>query len=97
MLVSASFVLLMTPGLAFFHGGLVRRKNILSVLMRCFMARCLMTVLWVLVGYSLAFSNEHVLGGFVGSLKYVLRSSRGHGGGWQEHVRRPLPLTRHRG
>lgn len=71
MLVSSSFVLLMTPGLAFFYGGLVRRKNILSVLMQCFMAMCLMTVLWVTVGYSLAFSDEHWLGGLSGNLKYA--------------------------
>lgn len=71
MLVSAALVLLMTPGLAFFYGGLVRRKNILSVLMQCFMAMCLMTVLWVLFGYSLAFSDEHVLGGLIGNLKFA--------------------------
>jgi len=71
MLVSAALVLLMTPGLAFFYGGLVRRKNILSVLMQCFMAMCLLTVLWVVVGYSLAFSNESVLGGLVGNFNYA--------------------------
>jgi Amt family ammonium transporter len=71
MLVSAALVLLMTPGLAFFYGGLVRRKNILSVLMQCFMAMCLLTVLWVVVGYSLAFSNESMLGGLVGNFNYA--------------------------
>ncbi|NOZ22649.1 MAG: ammonium transporter [Planctomycetes bacterium] len=71
MLVSAALVLLMTPGLAFFYGGLVRRKNILSVLMQCFMAMCLMTVLWVIIGYSLAFSDESMLGGLVGNFKYL--------------------------
>ena len=71
MLVSAALVLLMTPGLAFFYGGLVRRKNILSVLMQCFMAMCLMTVLWVVVGYSLAFSDGSLLGGLVGDFKYA--------------------------
>ena len=45
MLASSALVLLMTPGLAFFYGGLVRRKNILSVLMQCFTCMCLMTVL----------------------------------------------------
>ena len=55
MLTASALVLLMTPGLAFFYGGLVRRKNILSVLMQCFMCMCLMTVLWVVVGYSIAF------------------------------------------
>jgi Amt family ammonium transporter len=71
MLVSAALVLLMTPGLAFFYGGLVRRKNILSVLMQCFMAMCIMTLLWVTIGYSLAFSDEHVLGGFIGNFKHL--------------------------
>jgi Amt family ammonium transporter len=77
MLVSAALVLLMTPGLAFFYGGLVRRKNMLSVLMQCFMAMCLMTVLWVIAGYSLAFSDEHLLGGFIGSLKYAFLNNVG--------------------
>ena len=63
VLVSAAFVLLMTPGLAFFYGGLVRRKNVLSILMQCFMAMCLITLQWVLFGYSLAFSpGSHWLG-----------------------------------
>lgn len=66
MLVASALVLLMTPGLAFFYGGLVRRKNVLSVLMQCFMCMCLMTVLWVVIGYSLAF-GESTLGGFIGN------------------------------
>lgn len=78
MLVSAALVLLMTPGLAFFYGGLVRRKNMLSILMQCYMAMCLLTVLWVVVGYSLAFSDEHVLGGFIGSLKYAFLGNVGY-------------------
>ena len=66
MLTACALVLFMTPGLAFFYGGLVRRKNILSVLMQCFMCMCLMTILWVLVGYSLAF-GDNVLGGLIGN------------------------------
>jgi Amt family ammonium transporter len=69
VLTSASFVLLMTPGLAFFYGGLVRRKNILSVLMQCFMAMCLVTLLWVTVGYSLAFGTDK--GGWIGGMDYL--------------------------
>jgi Amt family ammonium transporter len=65
MLVASALVLLMTPGLAFFYGGLVRRKNVLSVLMQCFMCMCLMTVLWVVVGYSLCFGDS--MGGFIGN------------------------------
>ncbi len=66
VLVSSALVLLMTPGLAFFYGGLVRRKNILSVLMQCFMSMCLVTILWVVVGFSLAFGTD-VAGGFCGN------------------------------
>ena len=70
MLTSCALVLLMTPGLAFFYGGLVRRKNVLSILMQCFLCMGLMTILWVLVGFSLAFGSD-VLGGVVGGLDYV--------------------------
>jgi len=65
MLTATGLVLLMTPGLAFFYGGLVRRKNLLSVLMQCFACMCLMSVLWVLVGFSLCF-GESTFGGFIG-------------------------------
>ncbi len=70
MLTSCALVLLMTPGLAFFYGGLVRRKNVLSILMQCFLCMGLMTILWVLVGFSLAFGSD-VLGGVVGGLDYM--------------------------
>jgi ammonium transporter, Amt family len=65
VLVSAALVLVMTPGLAFFYGGMVRRKNILSVLMQCFILMCVISVQWVLWGYSLAFGPDfhHVIGG----------------------------------
>ena len=55
VLASSALVLLMTPGLAFFYGGMVRKKNILSILMQCFMIMCLISVQWVVIGYSLAF------------------------------------------
>jgi Amt family ammonium transporter len=55
VLVSAALVMLMTPGLAFFYGGLVRRKNMLSVLMQCLMILCLISLQWVAFGYSLSF------------------------------------------
>jgi len=58
MLVSAALVLLMTgPGLALFYGGLVRKKNILATMMQSFAMMCLVTVLWAVVGYSLAFGH----------------------------------------
>ncbi|HAL45191.1 MAG: ammonia channel protein [Planctomycetes bacterium GWF2_42_9] len=56
VLISAALVMLMTPGLAFFYGGLVRRKNYLSILMQCFLAMALLSVQWVLFGYSLSFA-----------------------------------------
>ena len=70
MLVSIAFVLLMScPGLALFYGGLVRRKNILSVMMQCVFLMGLMSVVWALVGYSLAFAPPlfegfDIIGGF---------------------------------
>ncbi len=58
MLVSATLVLFMTlPGLALFYGGLVRTKNVLSVLMQCFTITCVVTLAWVAVGYSIAFGD----------------------------------------
>src|SRR5271154_2097700 len=59
MLVSAALVLMMTgPGLALFYGGLVRHKNILAIMMQSFALMALITVLWALVGYSLAFRRD---------------------------------------
>ena len=58
VLISAALVFLMTPGLAFFYGGLVRRKNMLSILMQCFILICMITLQWVLFGYSLAFGPD---------------------------------------
>ncbi len=69
VLVGAALVLVMTPGLAFFYGGMVRRKNVLSILMQCFILMCLVGVQWVLFGYSLAFGPD--LGHFVGSLGWI--------------------------
>src|ERR1700691_6818021 len=66
MMVSAALVLMMTgPGLALFYGGLVRRKNMLAIMMQSFMLMAVISVLWALVGYSLAFGgNGPVVGGF---------------------------------
>lgn len=69
LLASSGLVLLMTPGLAFFYGGLVRKKNMLSILMQCFMAMCLVTVAWIVIGYSLAFGSDK--GGLIGGLDYL--------------------------
>ena len=59
VLISSALVLGMTiPGLAFFYGGLVRRKNVLSILMQCFIITCVISLQWVLFGYSLAFGPD---------------------------------------
>jgi Amt family ammonium transporter len=65
VLISTALVMLMTPGLAFFYGGLVRRKNILGVLMQCFAALCVLSLLWMFFGYSLSFRPA---GPFIGDL-----------------------------
>src|SRR4051794_23139695 len=66
-LASAALVLLMTPGLAFFYGGMVRSKNVLGMLMQNYVAIGIVSVLWVLVAYSLAFGSNG-FGGFAGNL-----------------------------
>ncbi len=84
MLTSTALVLFMTiPGLALFYGGLVRAKNVLSVLMQCFALTCLMTLLWIAYGYSLAFDTTGMVAGetnlhsFVGGLKLAFLSGVG--------------------
>ncbi|MBI4639141.1 MAG: ammonium transporter [Candidatus Tectomicrobia bacterium] len=69
VLISAALVMLMTPGLAFFYGGMVRQKNILGTIMQSFIAVALISVQWVLWGYSLGFGPD--IGGFVGSLSWL--------------------------
>ncbi|MDQ6725563.1 MAG: ammonium transporter [Actinomycetota bacterium] len=70
VLVSAALVLFMTPGLAFFYGGMVRSKNVLGMLMQNFFCMGLVSVLWALVVFSLAFGKD-VGGGFVGGLGFA--------------------------
>ena len=59
MLVSTSLVMLMTPGLAFFYGGLVGRKNVLAIMIQSFVSMGVTTVLWVMVGFSMCFSGSY--------------------------------------
>ncbi len=69
MLTSTALVLLMTiPGLALFYGGMVRKKNVLAMVMQNFSVACLMTVLWMIAGYSLAFTDGGALNAWVGGL-----------------------------
>jgi Amt family ammonium transporter len=69
VLASAALVMFMTPGLALFYGGLVRTKNVLGTIMQSFFALGLVSVLWVLVGYTLAFGPD--VGGVIGGLEFL--------------------------
>ena len=69
MLVSTAFVMLMTPGLALFYGGMVRRKNVLGTIIQSFIALGVVTIIWVLYGYSLAFSPSN--SGIIGGLDWI--------------------------
>lgn len=71
VLISTALVLLMTPGIAFFYGGLAHRKNALSVLVQVLLTLCIITVVWMVVGYSLAFGPS-TLGGFIGNFDFAL-------------------------
>lgn len=69
MLTSTAIVLMMTiPGLALFYGGMVRKKNVLSVVMQAFAITCLVTIIWMVAGYSLAFTEGGGLNAYIGGL-----------------------------
>jgi Amt family ammonium transporter len=74
MLMSTALVLLMTPALAFFYGGLVRSKNVLNTMMMSFVSLGVVGVLWALVGYSLAFSGS---GAWLGDLSFAMLNGVG--------------------
>ncbi|MFA0814674.1 MAG: ammonium transporter [Anaerofustis sp.] len=68
MLISSALVLLMTPGLAFFYGGLVKRKNVINTIMSSIFVMGLASVMWMLVGFTLSFSGD--IGGVIGNFKW---------------------------
>ena len=73
IMTATALVLFMTiPGLSLFYGGLVRSKNVLSVLMQCFAITCLMSILWMFVGYSLAFGDGGAMNAYIGGLDNLL-------------------------
>jgi len=78
MLISSALVLLMTPGLSFFYGGMVGRKNVLSTMLQSFIATGLISVLWIICGFGLAFGKS--IGGFIGdpSTFFMMRGINGH-------------------
>ena len=69
LLMASALVMLMTPGLAFFYGGLVRAKNVLSIMMNCFTILAVVSITWILWGYSIAFGSSTL--GLVGSLEHL--------------------------
>lgn len=75
ILICSALVFFMTPGLAFFYGGLVRRKNVLNTMMACIAIMGLSIVMWALVGYSLAFSGDNL--GIIGNLKWAFLNGVG--------------------
>src|SRR5438874_2027303 len=70
MLTASALVLFMTPGLAFFYGGMVRAKNVLAMLLKNYIAMGVVTVTWIVIGYTLAFGPD-VGGGWLGNLDLV--------------------------
>ena len=69
IITATALVLFMTlPGLALFYAGLVRAKNVLSILMQCFAITCVVSLLWLAVGYSLTFADGGAVQGFIGGL-----------------------------
>ncbi|HUU75742.1 MAG TPA: ammonium transporter [Methanoregulaceae archaeon] len=69
LLIATALVMLMTPGVGFFYGGLVRRKNFISMVALAFIVFALISIQWILFGYSLAFGQD--IGGFIGNLQYL--------------------------
>lgn len=69
MMICSALVLLMTPGLAFFYGGMVRRKNVVNTMMTSIFVIGIATVMWILFGYSLAFGTDHL--GIIGDLSHL--------------------------
>jgi len=71
LLISTALVMLMTaPALALFYGGLVKRKNVLNILMQCFITLSLVSIIWIICGYSLSFSPDALIPGFIGGFNW---------------------------
>ena len=80
MITSSALVLMMTiPGLALFYAGMVRKKNMLATAAQSFGATCVITVLWMIIGYSIAFTNNDVKSTnmFIGGFKYAMLAPMG--------------------
>jgi Amt family ammonium transporter len=91
MLVASAMVLLMTPGLGFFYGGMVQKKNVISTILQSFIAMGVISVLWVIVGFSLSFGNS--IGGIIGNpLDYIFFKNVGTKSAWSLAPTIPLAL-----
>jgi Amt family ammonium transporter len=91
ILVATALVFLMTPGLAFFYGGMVHRKNVLSTMIKSFVAAGIVSILWITVGYSLAFGDS--IGGFIGNpLTHLFFKGVSSGAPWSLAPSIPLLL-----
>lgn len=75
VLISTALVAIMTPGLAFFYGGLVKRKNVLTIMMQSYISMGVVTVLWAVLTFSLSFGPDH--GGLIGGLDYLMMNGVG--------------------
>jgi len=85
ILICAALVAIMTPGVAFFYGGLVRRKNFVAIMMQSFISMGVVTIIWMLIGYSLVFSGGR--GGFIGNLDWFALNHVGQAPGpWAPHI-----------
>ena len=90
IIVATALVFLMTPGLAFFYGGMVHRKNVLSTMIKSFVATGVVSILWVTIGYSLCFGES--IGGFIGNpLTHLFFKGVGSGAPWS--LAPTIPLT----
>ena len=70
MIFATALIFIMTPGLAFFYGGLLRKKNILNMMAMCFVSIAIVSIIWFLIGYSLAFAPD-IFGGYIGGLDFT--------------------------
>ena len=75
MIICAALVCLMTPGLAFFYGGLVNKKNVLTIMIQSFISMGIVTIIWFICGFSMAFGPD--INGIIGGLKYVFLNGVG--------------------
>jgi Amt family ammonium transporter len=90
MLTASALVLLMTPGLSFFYGGMVQKKNVISTMLQSFIAMGIISVLWVVVGFSLSFGDS--VHGFVGRPETFFMF-RGVGGATHAELSPTIPLA----